>query len=491
MVLSRIEPKPAPLRSAAAVLLFRGSAPDSEVYLVDRARELRFLGGYSAFPGGVVDPGETAAEAAVRELFEETGVLPSSGPWLGEVERRELRRALLSGKTEAWRDQAGDVPEVPLQPICRVVTPPFAPVRYDTQFFACELPQHEQPEVWPGELSAGRFLAPAAALLRWRAGELALAPPVLLLLELLAEHGRDGFAAPAAALAATYDNGTLPRMRFSPGVVMASLRTPTLPPATTTNSYLVGGATFYAIDPAPPDADEQERLFALVEGEIRLGGRLGAVLLTHHHPDHVGAAASLARRFGVAIRAHARTLERLPSDWPLGAPLAEGDALELGAAPDGRADWKLRALFTPGHAQGHLAFVESRYGALFAGDLVSTVSTIVIDPPEGHMATYLASLARVRDLAIGTLYPAHGPPALFGRSAVERLLRHRAEREAKLAAALAAGATTEAELLPRVYDDVDARILPIAARSLVAGLEKLAEEGRAVRAGSAWRASAR
>ena len=129
-----------------------------------------------------------------------------------------------------------------------------------------------------------------------------------------------------------------------------------------------------------------------------------------------------------------------------------------------------------------MALRDSRYGAVVVGDLVSTLSTIVVDPPEGHLATYLGSLQRLLELAERpdwVLLPAHGPWTHRGSALVERYLAHRAEREASLLRALADGLTDVKDLVARVYADTDPRAWPVAARSLEAGLEKLREEGRA------------
>ena len=145
------------------------------------------------------------------------------------------------------------------------------------------------------------------------------------------------------------------------------------------------------------------------------------------------------------------------------------------------------AIHTPGHDRGHLCFRESRYGAMLAGDMLSTISSIVIDPPEGHLATYLASLERLAQGPMTTLYPAHGPAMRDGQRLVAQYLRHRRQREASLVAALEQGGGTVEQLLPKVYWDVDARLHPIAARSLLAGLLKLQEEGRAAERSGLWR----
>ena len=122
--------------------------------------------------------------------------------------------------------------------------------------------------------------------------------------------------------------------------------------------------------------------------------------------------------------------------------LEHGDVLELGRAPDGRPGWRLHVRHTPGHAPGHLVFIEDRYRAAIVGDMVSTLSTIVIDPPEGHMATYLDSLRALLAEDIGTLYPAHGLAQLDGPALLRRYISHREERESKLVRAIDAGHAT-------------------------------------------------
>ena len=111
----------------------------------------------------------------------------------------------------------------------------------------------------------------------------------------------------------------------------------------------------------------------------------------------------------------------------------------------------------------------------------------MIDPPEGHLATYLKSLGRLEQHSISTLYPAHGPALRDGRRLAQKYLRHRRQREAALVKALAERPSDLDALLPKVYWDADERLYPFAARSLQAGLEKLAEEGKATEQRGVWR----
>jgi glyoxylase-like metal-dependent hydrolase (beta-lactamase superfamily II) len=207
-------------------------------------------------------------------------------------------------------------------------------------------------------------------------------------------------------------------------------------------------------------------LEALLDALEAEGRPAREIWLTHAHPDHVGGVLPLARGRGLRVRAHPLAATRLPGLDVFA--LAEGDLLA----------GRFRVLETPGHAREHLAFLDERTGALLCGDLVSTLSTVVIDPPEGDMAEYERQLARVRALGPRTLYPAHGAPAPGAPALLDAALAHRREREEKILRALPAGGTLE-EITARAYDDVPPAVHGLAARSCLAVLLKLAAEGRA------------
>lgn len=257
---------------------------------------------------------------------------------------------------------------------------------------------------------------------------------------------------------------------LDPGVWRAPLRTPTLPPATATNTLIVGTRRLAVIEPATPHADEQAALDAVLAGRAAAGAEVVAVLVTHHHGDHTGYAFALARRLGAPIYAHALTAARL--DFPVDITLGDGDRLELG---DG---YVLRALFTPGHAPGHLVYCEERTGIAYAGDLVAGVGTILIDPADGgDMSAYLDSLTRLAAVAPTAIVPAHGPVIDAPRACIDRYLTHRRQREARILAAVHAGAAEVPELLASAYSDTPREIWWLAERSLEAHLVKLAAEG--------------
>ncbi len=243
------------------------------------------------------------------------------------------------------------------------------------------------------------------------------------------------------------------------------------------NEHKPGHERLYVVDPSPVSPTEQQKLWELLDELIDEGRTLEGILLTHAHPDHVGALAECQRRYRLPVYAHPDALELLPH---LAQPmeLANQQEIELGHSPDGGPGWKLRAYHVPGHAPGHLAFRESRYRAMLVGDLVSTLSSILIDPEDGHLHTYIESLRLLETIVDGTLYPGHGPAARDGRIAIQGTLRHREEREKQVINALSPTPQPADQLVEKVYTDVDVSLHGLAKRSLLSGLIKLEEEGR-------------
>ena len=486
------------IRLAATVILTRGSPDAPEVYLVRRAPELKFFGGYWVFPGGNVnkvdyhgegDPEELVLKrCAIREMLEETGILSAT---LGKEFNPEQKQALKTQIKEApeqWQQflaqSAAGLERV--TPLFRITTPSFAPVRFDTLFMHVRAWNDEIPEIDEYELVDGRFVRPQEVIEAWDRGEMEIAPPVLFLLRLIAGADLETFFARAGHETERLAQGGLHPVYFSPGIFVAPLSTPTLPPATTTNTLIAGTDKLYIVDPATPDSGEQQRLFNKMDELIGEGRTFEAILLTHHHIDHVGAVNAVSRHYRLPVRAHEETYRRVDGDYITGEPLADGDRLELGTAPDGSSDWHLKVVHTPGHAVDHLCYIDSRYHAAIAGDMLSTISTIIIDPPEGHMRTYLNSLNRLLEIPVKTLYPAHGLPHHDGHSLIRRFLKHRQKREDAIKSALAGDPRSIDELLPDAYADVSADVYPVASRSLLAGLIKLEEDGFCRRHGADW-----
>ncbi len=265
------------------------------------------------------------------------------------------------------------------------------------------------------------------------------------------------------------------RIEFAPGVILLPLLTPTLPPATHTNAYLLGRSRAVLVDPATPLPDEICGLRRALAAARRQGIEVCAIWLTHHHPDHVGAVEAMRRELGVPVCAHPLAVAPLQhAGLKVDEELTDGQRVDLGD----HEPFPVRVVHTPGHTRGHLSFFDETHRSLIAGDLASTLSTIVIDPPEGDMDDYIASLDRAMALAPKLLFPAHGPAVLGATQRLEKLKHHRLEREDQVLAAWRAGRREPAEMVAEVYPELPEEIRPVAARQISAHLERLQRGGR-------------
>ncbi len=267
-----------------------------------------------------------------------------------------------------------------------------------------------------------------------------------------------------------------------PSLWLRALPSPTLPPAQTTNHYLVGDARAVLVDPAPPGRRAQAELKTWLEQARAAGIEVVALLLTHHHRDHVGAAEFLRHTMGLPIWAHSATAALLAGKLPVDRAIGDGEV--VASNRDGSA-WQ--AWHTPGHAPGHLALWHAPSQQAVVGDLVAGEGTILIDPSDGHMGQYLASLQRIADLQPRVLAPAHGALQHQAVELLDHYRRHRLAREAAVLQALTADFCEPADLLPSAYADVPRTVWPLALRSLVTHLIYLQEQGLATHANQRWR----
>ena len=236
-----------------------------------------------------------------------------------------------------------------------------------------------------------------------------------------------------------------------------------------TNSYIIGDAELAVIDPGPAIPSHVDAILASV------GERLRYVVCTHTHPDHSPGAAVLAGETGATLVGRVTADDR-HQDLTF-QPEAQIEDDECIAA-DG---WRLQAIRTPGHVDNHVCYLLEEEGIVFAGDHIMNGSTVVIVPPGGSMADYIASLRRLLDYEVRTVAPGHGELIPDCRAEVEKLVRHRLMREAKVARALVPEFQSLDALVVSVYDDVDPVMHEWAKLSLLAHLIKLESEGRSVR----------
>jgi len=541
--LLRAQRAPAAPRPAATVLLLRDKDAGGgiEVLMTRRSPHASFLPGAYVFPGGGVDELDarshgaaarratqsdahlTQAIAAIRESFEELGVLlarHADGRMADAADIAALDRAAPFAAQCMARGLTLAADE--LHALAHWTGDRTLPKRFATQFMVARMPAGQTPVADESEQFEPQWVTPADALQRHAQGAFLIIFPTIKTLEKLA--GFDSIDALLAALAheevlweccprtgliggeerrhmedeAAY--GEL-EMVSPDGQVFHPLDWQSVQPVPLrrnvlrltaanagvmtgpgTNSYLVGEPLtgYIAIDPGPHDPAHVQRLFEAAGGDIR------HIVCTHSHADHSPGAALLQAllvqhgRAPAAIRGlpsapTARAASRFVPDQPL----ADGERLVLGGSgPEGPVSHTLQAVFTPGHAANHVCFLLEEDALLFSGDHILNGSTTIIDPPDGNMADYLDSLARLDALCaqhgVEFILPAHGYVLGSARRVIARLTAHRLAREARVARAMqAAPDGSPRDWVRLAYSDAPPALWPIAERSLLAHVERI------------------
>lgn len=426
---------PVPARPAATVVLLRpGSravARGPEVLLTLRPESMAFGAGLHVFPGGRVEPadadpgilgrsrnGDPHRVAAIRELFEEAGILiadradgspAGSNPDLA-ADLPRLRAATAAGEldlvTILERHELTLATDRLIQ-IGRWQTPRAYARRFDTRFFAVELPPAAVLDLDPREVAGHQWLTPADALEAMAAGQIQLWPPTSTTLQRL-ERAPDVDAVRAGL--ALIDGLPFTREELGGGLVRLTGGTAFGPAGRPANTILVGQGRIVVVDPGDPD----EAFIDQVEAEAAaLGGRIVAIALTHVDPGHAAGSIELHERTGAPIYAGPGGAASL--SWPV-IEVADGTSIELGDIP-------LGVVGTPGHRPDHLAF-RLADSTILSGDALTDRPTLVL-PPAGDVAHARASLERLAGAGARRIVPGHGPllddPSAAIRTALEGL----------------------------------------------------------------------
>lgn len=266
-------------------------------------------------------------------------------------------------------------------------------------------------------------------------------------------------------------------VELQPGLRRVRAPNPSPMSFTGTNSYLLGQGDVVLIDPGPDMPPHRDALLAA----LGPGERITTILVTHSHLDHSPLARPLADLCGAPVVAAG------PSDWgrsPVMAELAAlgrvggGEGVDSSFAPDRQiaegdvitGPWgAIEVLETPGHMANHLSF--AWHDALFSGDLVMGWSTSLVSPPDGDMTAFMASLQRLAARKDRVYHPGHGEPVSEPQVRCRELIAHRQGREAQILDRLRQRGPSDAKALAAtIYTDIDARLLPAAARNVLAHL---------------------
>ena len=540
--------EPVALRNAATVLLLRDGAQGIEVLMTRRSMTASFAPGAYVFPGGGIDAADSAAHsqstrrstqsdlhltqaiAAIRESFEELGVLLAKHADGSHVNTADI--AALDRKApfaEQCKARSLTLAGADVYVLAHWVTDRDLPRRFDVPFLVARMPEGQEPVADESEQFEPEWIRPADALARHAADKFFIIFPTIRTLERLHHYAtveavlnacasekplwtscpRAGFLhgkearymeheSPCGELELTSPDGQIVHhldwqtdapVKLLKNVMRLTAPNPGVMTGPGTNSYLVGDADsgYIAIDPGPADADHLQRLYCAAGGDIR------SIVCTHSHPDHSPGALPL-QAMCIANGKAKPLIVGLPS-----APTSRADStftpdktllnnellapvfigLEAHLIPKNDQNrHTLKVLYTPGHAANHLCLVLLEDGLLFSGDHVLNGSTTVINPPDGNMNAYLDSLdllsAACDEHSIDFILPAHGYVIGQAKTAIAQLKAHRLKREAKIIKVMQAlpdGSLDDWVTL--AYDDVDERIWPVAKRSLLAHVEKI------------------
>ncbi len=534
--------EPSVARPAATVLLLRDGSNGLEVLMTRRSANASFLPGAYVFPGGGVDPLDatshaqakrrttqsdlhlTQAIAAIRESFEELGVLlarRSDGSSANDQDIAALQRN--APFVEQCRTRGLTLAADEVYVLAHWISDRDLPRRFDVPFLVARMPEGQLPVADEAEQFEPVWVRPADALARHKAGQFFIIFPTIRTLDRLQVYAtvdavlracaeteeplwvscpRTGLLAgrearymegdqPYGELALVCPDGQILHpldwqsetpVALLKNVLRLTAPNPGVMTGPGTNSYLVGepATGFVAIDPGPADPSHIDALWRASGGQIRF------IVCTHSHPDHAPGARPLQalceHRPPILGLASAPTAHQ-HSEFRPDQPLDDGQLLKLvGPGHDGDISHTLKVIHTPGHAANHLCLVLLEDGLLFSGDHILNGSTTVIDPPDGDMNAYMDSLdvldAACAEHQIDFILPAHGYViggyAGEAAQAIAHLKAHRLRREAKILSVMQARPqATLDDWLAEVYDDVPERMWPLAKRSLLAHIARI------------------
>ena len=415
-------------RAAATVALLRPGPRGPEVLLTHRPTTMAFGPGLHVFPGGAVDPGDVDARlvsrsalapaacaaawagdlapaaavahhvAAIRELFEEAGVLLATTRAGAAPDAAVAEGARRAGTPFGELVEALDLVLRTdlLVPLSRWVTPPVGSGRrYDARFYVAVLPDGATVLPDAGEVVAHDWMTPRAALEAMAGRRIELWPPTSTTLAQLVpargiEDVRRYLAPVAPAMPPVVE-------ALGPDLVRLGLRGAGGIPGNDVNAYLVGRRRLVVVDPGDPNDAAVDAILGIA---AERGARITAVLLTSAAPDHAAGSTSVALRVEAPVLAAAGAGRLLPDTI---VPFADGDLVDV-------ADTRVRVHAMPAPHDDHVVLELPDAGAILVGDLDGDGPSRSVPTAwrAGDEASLRRSRERIRGLGPATWLPAHG-----------------------------------------------------------------------------------
>lgn len=411
--------------------------------IVRRSTSMKAFPGYHGFPGGKVEKDDFSQNSKILDA------LNSDSQMAGALQR-EL-------KEEVGVDL--DHCDFKIKKLAEFIPPSFNPHRFNTTFVSIHLSERPSFE-FDDEFEQTIIDSPMSHWQRFLAGEYLMVPPIQIILKSFAYNHE-------VNIEQVEEHGYF---SFTPMAGLRQIAVPsnTLPPATSTNCFVFGDYAQTVVDPSPKD----ELHFNILLDELS-HLKIKDILITHHHSDHHQFAEQLAHSLQVPIKISKETKKNLERkqkiiDESLFQELLPGEVINTWMGKD------VISYLVPGHDNGQIAPMVIDGSWMIVGDLIQGVGTVVISPPEGHMATYFNTLEKIIEMNPNVIIPSHGI-AFGGIGYLQKALDHRRIREKQVISCIERNLTME-QMIAEIYPTLPKKYSKLAEVNINSHLQKIHEE---------------
>ena len=480
---------------SSSVFFYHQQNSQIEIFLAQRKAHLKSFPSLWSGIGGKVEPEDkffvnnttdsitldVLKACAFREVAEEAGLILLS-------QKVEQLSPQIETSLQTLHHARDEYDWLGLVPAGLKETPEFTisnPI-FKAQYFLYKLPNEIEIPITKEhkEFDIGAWKTPNEWIEGFENQTIRIPPPVISFLRTFLPNKSPTEAAKLSEERNSKPIGLQTQVEIHPGIFVIPVLSQTILPATTTNCFLLGDKEHrYIIDPGSHLESENKRLVQVVR-ELNDFGTIQGILLTHHHRDHLQGVSYLKQKLKIPVMAHEKTKELLKDSLQIDSVLQDKDILDLGFDTKQR-EWKLEIIFTGGHSKDHIVFLDKRFNALFAGDMVAGVGTVLVE----DMSEYLAGLDLLIEKNIGMILPGHGIMNFEGQKLLEQYKSHRLERLKLIEAAFEKyeNKASISELTEVAYNDVDKEYHEAAQRQVATYLRYLEEKKEVIKEDNKYR----
>lgn len=436
------------LKSVSAILVCRG-----KVLYVKRQNHLKVFPGYTSFPGGKVQAGDSSSNTSFFKDYDHQYLI-------GALER-ECKEELNLNLEEEFKNKNLKF----ITFLTQAITPSFNPYRFDNYYFLIELDSLPQIKIDVRELESYEWLNPVDFLGKFNKGKILTVKPILEISEKLSHS----FNLKSFILT-PIDESLCPIIEPVKGLKHVFVKSKTLPPATMTNSFIVGDqGKVILVDPSPNTKEELTHYIETVRSYSPTH-----IFITHHHGDHHEHSSLVAKELNLTFLMSELTykyiIEKKGHDYFESEVIFTKHGEKITTS-------ERQGVFVydvPGHDLGQQALFREDLAWFIASDLFQGVGSVVVGGDKASMKLYMETLNNVIKLNPKVLLPSHGI-ALGGTYILEKNLKHRLYREEQIKNLKSKNYSNE-EILMALYSDIPESLQKYAMANIVAHLKKIEEE---------------